>query len=383
VNDIEAIIVLILLFMVVPDACRRLGRPALAYPVFVLFGFALGLGVDEGLKTMLTQAGQVGFLLLLFEVGLEIELPKPRELVKPLGWATLWALAQYPAILAVASLAGLRLAEGFVAAAALTACSVGIAHAAWKDYPLPDSGVRAFVLRVMVLLEVLAILLLAVETVVLRQGFSWSVPLRLLGIALTVLLVTQFAPHLAKLFQLILDKTTRWRTHLLVLLVLVICAIGQRLGLSAAKTAFVLGLALSRARHEGLSLEEWMAPISQRFLIPVFFVALGILVRGEMLLGWGALLALGTAGLVIGLREVLHRRWFRTGGDVRTFLLVSPNLTLVALAVTVLVEHGSPQDGAAWLLLTGLFISVAAIFLLPKGPALNPSPTGMSTSAPR
>ncbi len=41
-NDIEAIICLILLFMAVPDLCRKLGRPALVYPVFVLFGLVLG-----------------------------------------------------------------------------------------------------------------------------------------------------------------------------------------------------------------------------------------------------------------------------------------------------------------------------------------------------
>jgi Kef-type K+ transport system membrane component KefB len=48
----------------------------LVYPVFVLFGLAITPVVDGQVREMLVQAGQVGFLLLLFEVGLEIDLPR-------------------------------------------------------------------------------------------------------------------------------------------------------------------------------------------------------------------------------------------------------------------------------------------------------------------
>jgi Kef-type K+ transport system membrane component KefB len=75
-NPIEILILLILLFIGVPDLCRWLRRPALVYPVFVLFGLAITPVVDGQVREMLVQAGQVGFLLLLFEVGLEIDLPR-------------------------------------------------------------------------------------------------------------------------------------------------------------------------------------------------------------------------------------------------------------------------------------------------------------------
>jgi Kef-type K+ transport system membrane component KefB len=76
-TDIEAIIFLLLLLMGVPDLCAMLGRPALAYPVFALIGLAIAPFVEEDAQTMLTGAGAVGFVLLLFEVGSEIELPRP------------------------------------------------------------------------------------------------------------------------------------------------------------------------------------------------------------------------------------------------------------------------------------------------------------------
>jgi Kef-type K+ transport system membrane component KefB len=268
--------------------------------------------------------------------------------------------------LAIAWLAGLGWTESFIASAALTSCSVGMAHGAWKDHPLPDVRAKAFVLQVMVLLELFAIVLLSVETVVLDKGFSWVVPLKLLGIGLTVLLVARFAAHVSRLFQTVLEKTTRWRVHFLVLVVLVICAAGERFGLSAAKTAFILGMFLGRIEHDGKQLEEYIAPVSRGFLIPLFFVALGMQLPWQMLVSWHALLAFGTAGLLIGVRDVLHRRWFKTGGDRNTILLLSPNLTIVALAANAMLQHQTDMAVTSWLLMTGLFMTVMSLFLLPR-----------------
>ncbi|MBI4326665.1 MAG: cation:proton antiporter [Chloroflexi bacterium] len=363
---IEVIICLLLTFMAVPDVCRKLGRPALVFSAFVLFGILLGPLVSAQVATMLHQAGQVGFLLLLFEVGLEIDLPPLREFALPLWRAIVWALLQYPLAFALAFFAGLDLLQSLVAAAALTACSVGMAHPAWKGYPGLASEPKLFLLHVMVALEVMAIIVLAVESTVLKSGWSWMILLKLAGIAVTVFLMARFAAHLKTLFQTILERTTHWRIHWLVLLVLGICAIGERLGLDAAKTAFFLGLAMSRAKHDGLSLEEYIAPISHRFLIPVFFVALGLQIEWRWLVDWMTLFAAGAAGLLLGAREILHRRWLTTGGDHRAFLLLCPNLTLVALAAKGMLDHGGEAKLTAWLVLTGLFMTIPSLLLLPS-----------------
>jgi len=375
-NNIEVIICLVLLFMAVPDVCRKIGRPALAFSAFVVFGVLLGPMVSGGVQSMLQQAGQVGFLLLLFEVGLEIDLPKLRQLLAPLRFAVLWSVLQYPIVFGLTFLVGLGWVESLIAAAALTACSVGMAHPAWKSYPNLDDKPRKFTLRVMVTLETVAIVLLAVETTALGNGLSWLILGKLAGIVVTVFLIARYSAHLTKLFQTVLERTTHWRVHLLVLLVLAICALGQRLGLDAAKTAFFLGLFMSRARHNGLRLEEYMAPISHRFLIPVFFVALGLEIEWRMFLDSVVLLAVITAAVLLGAREVLHRRWLRTGGDQRAFLLLCPNLTIVALAARAMLDHGSEPRYTAWLVLTGLFMTIPAILLLPSGAELHPPASG-------
>ena len=353
--------------MAVPDFCRRLGRPSLVFPAFVLVGISLNPLVPEGVKTMLVQAGEVGFLLLLFGVGQEIDLPPLQEMVKPFWQAVAWVGLQYPLVLGLGWVAGLDWTECFLAAAALTACSVGMAHPAWKSFPEMNVETKTFILRVMVALEIMAIVVLAVESTALGHGFGVVLWLKLAGIIVTIVLLGRFAAHLRGLFQTILDRTTHWRVHWLVLMVLLICTLGDRLGLDAPKTAFFLGLALSAAKHNDLSLEEHIAPISEGFLIPIFFVALGLQIDWRLLVSHDALLAAGAAGLLLGVRSVVHRFWLKTGGPDRAFLLLCPNLTIIALTAKAIQAHAEAAEFTAWLVLTGLFMTVPSLLLLPRG----------------
>jgi Kef-type K+ transport system membrane component KefB len=368
VNAIEIIILLILLFMGVPDLCRWLKRPSLAYPVFVLFGLAVAPVVEGQVREMLVQAGQVGFLLLLFEVGLEIELPRFREFLPSLRRAGIWIVLQYPVILALCWLAGIPWLGGFIACAALTGCSVGMGHLGWKYYPGLEGEPRRRILLMMLALEIIAIVLLSGETALYEKGMSWLVLLKLAGIATVIYLISRFAKRLETLFELILRHTTHWRMHLLVLLVLVVCAAGERLGLAGTKTAFFLGLFMSRIRHEEQHLDDYIAPISRRFLIPIFFFALGLQVSWDFLFSVTGLVAVVAAAIILGWRLVIHRHLLPTGGDDRTFLLLCPNLTIVALASGTLLTDGSAPRAAAWMLLTGLFVTIPAILLLPRPP---------------
>jgi Kef-type K+ transport system membrane component KefB len=100
-------------------------------------------------------------------------------------------------------------------------------------------------------------------------------------------------------------------------------------------------------------------------LIPIFFMSLGLLIDARMLFSHTALLALSGAFLLLGFREIIHRRWLKTGGDLQTYLLLSPNLTMAALAATALLGAGS-RDAATWVVLSGLFMSVISLLLLPQ-----------------
>jgi Kef-type K+ transport system membrane component KefB len=374
VTSIELLVILLLLVMAVPDACAWIGRPALAYPAFVCFGLVVGPLIRPEVGSMLREAGEIGFVLLLFEVGMEIDLPIWRELGKPLRYLLRWLLPQYPVLLALALYAGLPWLEAFIAAAALSACSVGMAHAAWKDYPGLEGPARPFVLHVMVLLEVLAVVLLAAETAMLGQAPTWLIGLKLAGMALVIYTCSRIGVHVTKVFQTVLARTTRWRLHFVTLLVLAVCAVGERFGLSGPKTAFFLGLFSSRVRHQGRSLEDYMAPISRRFLIPLFFTSLGTQVSLGSLFSLTAVMALASAGLIVIFRRLLHEKFAPTGGDAGTFLLLCPNFTLVALAAKSMLAQSGDPDMATWLLLTGLAITLYAVCALPARPRGDAAP---------
>jgi Kef-type K+ transport system membrane component KefB len=241
-----------------------------------------------------------------------------------------------------------------------------MAHAAWKHYPGLDGPSRTFVLHVMVLLEVLAVVLLATETAVLGDTPAWMVGLRLAGMALVVYTCSRIAVHITKLLKTVLERTTRWRLHFVALLVLAVCAVGERFGLSGPKTAFFLGLFSSRVRHDGRTLEQYMAPISRRFLIPLFFTALGTQIPISALFTLNAVMAVCSAGLILLFRHLLHARFARTGGDANAYLLLCPNFTLVALAAKALLAQPDAEGLAAWLLMTGLVMTLFAVAALPR-----------------
>ncbi len=373
-TSIELLVVLLLLVMAVPDVCTWLRRPALAYPAYVCFGLVVGPLIRPEVGSLLREAGEIGFVLLLFEVGMEIDIPIWRELGRPLRYLLRWLLPQYPFLLALSRLAGLPWLESFVAAAALSACSVGMAHAAWKEYPGLEGAARPFVLHVMVLLEVLAVVLLAVETAVLGHTPTWLVGAKLAGMALVIYTCSRIGVHVTKVLQTVLQRTTRWRLHFVTLLVLAVCAVGERFGLSGPKTAFFLGLFSSRVRHKGRNLEDYMAPISRRFLIPLFFTSLGTQVPlGELISSTG-LLAVASGGLIIIGRHFLHERFAPTGGDENTYLLLCPNFTLVALAANSLLLQSQEPDMAAWILITGLVMTIFAVASLPSRERAVPAP---------
>lgn len=377
-NSIETIICLLLLFMAMPDVCRKLGRPAMANIFFVIFGVALGMMAEKDVVTMVKEAGEVGFTLVLFEVGLEIDLPRLKEFLPPLRFAFLWTLVQYPLVLSLGMIAGFSWAQALLAAAGITGCSISMAYYGWKHFAGMNDQVRVFVLQTMVALEVIAMVVLTVGGMTLKQGISWVILLHLTGMAVIIYLISRFATHLVRLFQMVIATTTRWRVHFLVLLVLVICALGSHLGLSAPKTAFFLGLFMSRTEFQNQSIDEIIAPVSQQFLIPMFFVSLGLMIDARVLGSYLALLALCGAFVLISFRELMHRHWLKTGGERKTHLLFGPNLTMVAVAASSLLAANA-RLAATWTVLIGLFLSVTALSLLPasaveedKAPAIFP-----------
>ncbi len=361
---LEGAVLLLLLLLALPDFCRRIARPGLLYPLYIVAGIAAGAFMSAEVRAVWRDIGQFGFVLLLFSVGLEIELPERPETIKAVRRAVGWMAWQLPPLAGLAWLAGLPWPHALVAALALASTSVGMAYPLWLSHRFPDAAARRRFLEWIVAIEVLGILALAVAGPVLGGAVWWMVVLKILGLLAAAVLAAfaavRGAPHLTRW----LAAGLKIQVHFLVLAIFAIAALGERLGLSAPKTAFVLGLFVSRATDEEVQLNRHLEPLRDRLFVPVFFFGLGTLVEPRLMLTWVFPLAVGSGLLLFVLRQIGYHWVFSRilGTKTSAHLVAAPMLTIGAVAVEVLAHAGADQRAIAWVLAASLSLTLAAAF---------------------
>lgn len=361
---LETAVFLIVLLMALPDFCRRIHRPGLIYPLYIVAGIVAGAFMGDEVRGVWREIGQFGFILLLFSVGLEIELPEKRESLVALRRGALWLAWQIPFLMGMAYFVGVPLGEGFVAAVALGSTSVGMAFHLWTRYPFIDNTSRKEYLEWIVAVEVISILLLAVAGPVLQGAVWWRVALQFTGLVAAVVVAAFLAVHGAPRVVGLITRGLHVQVHFLILLLFGVAALGERLGLSAPKTAFVLGMFISRSTTEEAALNERLEPIRDRMFVPVFFFGLGTLVEPRLLLSTVVPLSIAAGVLLFGARKLAYRfflaKALRTGDGAH--VLAAPMLTIAAVAVEVLARAGASDRVITWTLSGGLCLTMIASF---------------------
>lgn len=361
---LEAAVFLILLLMALPELCRRIHRPGLIYPLYIVAGIAAGAFMSHEVRHVWRELGQFGFILLLFSVGLEIELPERRETLVALRRAALWLGWQLPVLVVLAIPAGIVWSEALVAGFALASTSVGMAFNLWSRFPFVDATTRRQYLEWIVAVEVLSILLLAVAGPVMGGAVLWKVALQLGGLVAAAVVAAFLALHGAPRIVGLLQRGLSVQVHFLVLLLFAVAAVGERLGMSGPKMAFVLGMFISRATTEEAALNERLEPIRDRMFVPVFFFGLGTLVEPRLLLSTVVPLAVAAGLLLFGARKIAYRlflaRSFGTGPDAH--VIAAPMLTIAAVAAEVFARAGASDAVITWTLSAGLCLTLVASF---------------------
>lgn len=361
---LETAVFLILLLMALPELCRHIHRPGLIYPLYIVAGIAAGAFMSPDVRHIWRELGQFGFILLLFSVGLEIELPERRESLVALRRAALWLAWQLPLLVVLAIPAGVKWSEALVAGFALASTSVGMAFNLWSRFPFADATKRRHYLEWIVAVEVLSILLLAVAGPVMQGAVWWKVALQLGGLIAAAVVAAFLAVHGAPRIVGLLERGLHVQVHVLVLLLFAVAAIGERLGLSGPKMAFVLGMFISRATTEEAALNERLEPIRDRMFVPVFFFGLGTLVEPTLVLSAIVPLGIGAGLVLFGARKLAYRfvlaRSFATGPEAH--VIAAPMLTIVAVAVQVFARSGASESVITWTLSAGLCLTLIASF---------------------
>ena len=280
------------------------------------FGPLFPIPLVEGVPALIPVSSelfaiaQIGSIILLFAIGLETNL---RQFLRYAGPASAVAVGGVVAPFALGAgatvLFGLAGKEGFFSSEALfmgaimTATSVGITARVLADLRRLDQPEGVTILAAAVVDDVLGILVLTVVVGASATG-SFSVgnlgvvAVKAIGFWLGLTAVGIWtAPYIERLVN-------RFRTPgsgLVLMLALAFLAAGmaELAGLAFIIGAFSIGLALS-ATELGHRVEEETAGISQ-FLVPVFFVVMG------MLVDVGSMLNAVVFGLVLSVLAILSK----------------------------------------------------------------------------
>jgi Kef-type K+ transport system membrane component KefB len=291
------------------EIAERLGFPPVVAEI--LAGVAIGpsvldvVGNDQTLRVL----GEIGVILLLLQVGMEMDLGELGAVGRAsVAVAVVGVVAPMAAGFGVSSLFGYDATTALFLGAALAATSVGITARVFSDLRALASVEARTVLGAAVADDVLGLVILTVVVRIASEG-SVSV-LNVLGIfavALVFLVATTAVGARAAppLFQFLhrYARSTGTLVALALAFTLAFAELADAASLAPIVGAFVAGLSLSRSTVSDRITRE-LAPVGHLF-IPVFFLQIGIDAEVEAffdptVLGIGAaLLAVAVAGKLI------------------------------------------------------------------------------------
>ena len=291
------------------ELAERAGQPAVLGEL--LAGVVLGssvLGVlDHDLPEMhvIHLLADIGVVLLLFQIGLETNLPRLLK-VGPASATVAMVGVALPFVLgyAVARALGLETVQSVVCGAALTATSVGITARVLSDLGRLQEPESQIVLGAAVIDDIIGLIILAVVANIMAGG-AVTVP----GIALTtaiafgfvaaVLVIGRFT--IPPLFEL-LSRVGREETLATMALAFafMVAFLADRAGSALIVGAFAAGLVLGPTRQAHV-VEHGVLRLSMLF-VPIFFVWVGAAVDvttfadPQVLLVGGSLIAVAVLG---------------------------------------------------------------------------------------
>jgi Kef-type K+ transport system membrane component KefB len=246
----------------------------------VLVGPSL-LGLVHQTET-LTLLGEIGVMLLLFEVGLESDLQSflrvgpSAAIVALIGVAVPFALGY-----GVAATLHFTPLQAIFIGATLTATSVAIFARVLSDLGRLQSREGNIILGAAVLDDILGLVILSVMVGLAESGtVSWLTIAQTAGLAIFFLAAAMaFGNRYATLFSKLVNRlNTRGALVISALtFALLLGYVAEEVRVAPLVGAFAAGLILARTEHQGL-IEERLKPITDVF-VPIFFVLVGVAVN--------------------------------------------------------------------------------------------------------
>ncbi|MBK8256985.1 MAG: cation:proton antiporter [Polyangiaceae bacterium] len=343
-DELLALLLLLGASVVGPPLAVRMRVPAAV--VLILFGMALGpLGLGALHDTqMVAFVSELGFLLLMFMAGMEIDFEAIRAAGRPaLIVPTLVVLG----IFACAAGAGIALGIGGIGILVLSAMSVGMPLAVLKETDRASTNMGRHVMLAASIGELVCILAITGLEVVSAQGSRvemlvkvGKVVLLLVGSALLIRWARAFVWWYPRVFRRLIEHhdvaELGVRVGLVVMLGFVVLA--ALAGVEPILGAFIGGSLVGFVLRQKHALEAKIAALGNGLFIPIFFIVVGLRFEASALDGAAVRSALMLA-LFAGLSKILPSLAVaRRGTSLRDRFLAG---CLLSAPLTLVVAIGS------------------------------------------
>ncbi len=332
-----------------------------------LFGVSYYINPDAPAGQFMSVLADIGIITLMFLAGLSIDVGelkksgKPAALVAATGVVVAFVLG-----FGAASIFGWSPLEAAFAGGILVATSVGITVRTLMDAHRLHTRVGMTILGAAVIDDVLGIIILSVLSGLAYGGLS------LLGLSENLFLMALFFILVImigfKVGPRIVTYVSRFRVEEITLsvalaMVFLIAALAEMVSVAAITGAFLAGLVISKAPVAG-SLRAKVSTIGYGFLIPLFFVEMGVRTDFGALAGVGGLLALVFLGIAMfdkivgcGLGALLSG--FGTKDSIRVGVGMMPRAEVALVMAAIGVKAGVVGD--ALLSMTVMIVLVTSL----------------------
>ncbi len=274
-----------------------LGNAAVLVPMLTPF-----IGLKD--SVVIKGLAELGVIFLLFLVGLETDIHSLRTVGKEAAWVAIIGVTAplLFAVICISPVIEMEFSRLLFLGAALAATSVGISVRVLQDLKTLTTKTGQVILGAAVIDDILGIFMLSLVVAFATKG---QIVIGEMVWLLTKLIL--FCLAIVILRRFIFKKIFAWLRLIEVPGMMIVCAVSlclifawlaEAIGLAAILGAFALGIALDDIYFKGYNdaehttLEHMMKPITN-FLVPVFFVAMGMSVDLKALMNPQALLLAG------------------------------------------------------------------------------------------
>lgn len=343
---IPALLVILLAAGVGRLLSRKIRQPAILGEL--ILGMIIGsfIIIAPAAQNPISDVAEIGILLLLFSIGMDLDLEKFKKLAVPASEVAAGGVI-LPFILGylIAVFYGFSVEVALFVGAALVATSVGISASILRESGKLRTKVGTLIMGSAVVDDVVGIIMMTV-----LFGVATTGTLPVLDTLLLILFAVLFFVISLTLGPIALGKVSErisvGRENLLLIglaIVLAFALITEEIGLAAIIGAFVAGLVVGQT-HFARSLEGSVSLIGGGFFIPIFFVTMGMGFELDAFTSVGMfaiiLIILAVAGKIIGCSLGAKASKFSNRESLAAGVAMVPRAEVALIIASFGFKHG-------------------------------------------